>query len=53
MVGNVPASATVNTPPEKRMRGNVGFKSTKSGVGAQFLLLCCKTKAHRKGVFFP
>ena len=40
-----------NTPPEKKC-GQKSSQSTKSGAGAQFLPLDCRTKAHVKDVFF-
>ena len=41
-----------NTPPEKRTLGKIGFRSTKSGAGEQFLPLECKAKACAKAVSF-
>ena len=40
-----------NTPPRKKTSRNIGFRSTKSGAGQQFLLRDCKARAHPKGVF--
>lgn len=43
-----------NTPPEKKMRGKMGFQSTKSGGREQFLLLLldCGAAALVQGVSF-
>ena len=40
------------TPPEKKTRGNISFRSTISGGVEQFLLLDFMAKASTKGVFF-
>ena len=37
-------------PPEKSSHWNIGFQSTKSGAGEQFLLLDCRAMACTKGV---
>ena len=41
-----------NALPEKKAGGNISFKNTESGTEEHFLPLCCKEKAHRKGVLF-
>ena len=46
----VPVSVSKNTPPEKKTRGKISFKNTKSGAGEQFLLQDCKAKACRNVV---
>ena len=40
------------SPPEKKTCGELMIQSTKSGGGAQFLLLDCMAKAPVKGSFF-
>ena len=41
-----------DTPPERRTRRFISFQNTKSGAGEQYLLLCCRAKAHLKGLHF-
>ena len=42
-----------NTPPGRKTLWKIGFQSTESGAGMQFLPLDCLAKARAKGVFFP
>ena len=41
-----------NTSRENNSHWNIGFQSTKSGAGEQFLLLDCRARACAKGVLF-
>ena len=40
-----------NPPPKKKTLGQIGFQSTKSGAGEQFLLLGPRAKALTKEAF--
>ena len=41
-----------NTPPERKILGNISLKDTKSGAGEEFMLQDCRARACSKGVFF-
>ena len=46
----LPVSVNKNIPPEKRTRGKISFKNTKSGAGEQFMPQDCKAEAREKRV---
>ena len=48
----IPVSREKNTPPEKKALGKIGFQSTKSGAGEQFLPLDCMATGRVKGMCF-
>ena len=50
--GDVTGVCEMNISPEKNARRKIGFGSTKSGAGQQFLLKDCKAMARPKGVCF-
>ena len=41
-----------NTPPEKKVCGQISFRSIQPGAGEQFLLKGCRARARRKGQLF-
>ena len=45
-------SVTKSTPSDNYRYWKIGFQSTKSGAGLQFLPLNCRARARREGVFF-
>ena len=48
----IPVSMKKNIPPENKPIRKIGFRSTKSGDGEQFLQLDYMAEARTKGLFF-